>query len=41
MATIDEAMLQPTWQDMHYFLDVLRAANGEAKKTLQYLLLIL
>ena len=28
IATIDEAMLQRTWQDVEYRLDVLRATNG-------------
>uniref|UniRef100_A0A8C5R2R6 Transposase n=1 Tax=Leptobrachium leishanense TaxID=445787 RepID=A0A8C5R2R6_9ANUR len=27
-ATIDEGMLQPTWQEIQYRLDVLRATNG-------------
>ena len=26
--TIDEAMLQRTWQEIEYRLDVLRATNG-------------
>ena len=28
IATIDEAMLQRTWQEIEYRLDVLRAING-------------
>ena len=28
IATIDEAMLQRTWQEIEYRLDVLRATNG-------------
>ena len=28
MTTIDEAMLQRTWQEIEYRLDVLRATNG-------------
>ena len=28
ITTIDEAMLQRTWQEIEYRLDVLRAANG-------------
>ena len=28
MTTIDEAMLQQTWQEIEYRLDVLRATNG-------------
>jgi hypothetical protein len=28
IATIDEGMLQGTWQEIEYRLDVLRAANG-------------
>ena len=28
IATIDEAMLQQTWQEIEYRLDVLRATNG-------------
>ena len=28
IATIDEAMLQRTWQEIDYRLDVLRATNG-------------
>ena len=28
MTTIDEAMLQRTWQETEYRLDVLRATNG-------------
>ena len=28
IATIDEAMLQRTWQEIEYCLDVLRATNG-------------
>ena len=28
IATIDEAMLQRTWQEIKYRLDVLRATNG-------------
>ena len=28
IATIDEAMLQRTWQKIEYRLDVLRATNG-------------
>ena len=28
MTTIDEAMLQQTWQEIEYHLDVLRATNG-------------
>jgi hypothetical protein len=28
IATIDEDMLQPTWQEIEYRLDVLRATNG-------------
>ena len=28
MTTIDEAMLQRTWQEIEYHLDVLRATNG-------------
>ena len=28
LATIDEAMLQRTWQEIDYRLDVLRATNG-------------
>ena len=28
IATIDEAMLQQTWQEIEYHLDVLRATNG-------------
>ena len=28
IATIDEAMLQRTWQEIEYRLDMLRATNG-------------
>ena len=28
IATIDESMLQRTWQEIEYHLDVLRATNG-------------
>ena len=28
IASIDEAVLQQTWQEIKYRLDVLRAANG-------------
>ena len=28
IATIDEAMLQRTWQEIKYRLDVIRATNG-------------
>jgi hypothetical protein len=28
IATIDESMLQRTWQEVEYRLDVLRATNG-------------
>ena len=28
IATIDEAMLQRTWQEIEYRLDVIRATNG-------------
>ena len=28
IATIDKAMLQRTWQEIEYCLDVLRATNG-------------
>ena len=28
IATIDEAMLQQTWQEIEYHLDVLHATNG-------------
>ena len=28
IATIDEAMLQQTWQEIEYRLDVLHATNG-------------
>ena len=28
IATIDEAMLQRTWQEIYYSLEVLRATNG-------------
>jgi len=28
ITTIDEAMLQRTWQEIEYRLDVLRATNG-------------
>jgi len=28
ITTIDEAMLQQTWQEIEYRLDVLRATNG-------------
>ena len=29
IATIDEAMLQRTWQEIKYRLDVIRATNGD------------
>ena len=31
MSTIDEGMLQRTWQEIEYHFDVLRATNGAHK----------
>jgi hypothetical protein len=33
IATIDEGMLQRTWQEIEYRLDMIRASNGEVKNT--------